>query len=143
MAGVKTRLAADTVASVRSLDEIGTVTSSVGAVVSQTENVSVPPDSVVVRLFLSTATPASLSMLRAPTLPVTRLLKLGSALAVALNVIVYGWVPSTMPSSTPVMVTTCGTFQSAGVKVSMDGLTVPSPRSVEARLMVTLAVGLG
>ena len=49
--------------------------------------------------------------------------------------------PSTIVSSAPVTVTVCGVSQLPDVKVTLDGPTVPSLRSLEDRSMVTSAVG--
>ncbi len=50
-------------------------------------------------------------------------------------------LPSITASSTPVTVTVCAVFQSAEVKVSGVGLTVPSVGSLLLRARVTSALG--
>ena len=55
--------------------------------------------------------------------------------------IVYVMLPSTCGSSTPVTVTVWGTFQFAGVKFTLAGVTVPSAVLLELRSIVTSAVG--
>jgi hypothetical protein len=54
---------------------------------------------------------------------------------------VYGWVPSTKKSSTPVTVTVCGTSQFAAVNTTLAGETVPSVASLDESGTVTSAVG--
>ena len=53
----------------------------------------------------------------------------------------YAMLPSSRVSSTPVTVTVCALFQFADVKVTLDGLTVPSAVLFELRPTVTFAVG--
>src|SRR3569623_1001717 len=55
--------------------------------------------------------------------------------------ILYGWSPSTIESSPPVMTTLCGAFQLSGVNVSSDVETVPSVVSFDATGIVTFASG--
>ncbi len=54
---------------------------------------------------------------------------------------VYAMLPSTIGSSTPVTVTTCGVFQVAGVIVTLAGDTVPSVRSLDDSAITTSATG--
>src|ERR1035441_5965014 len=49
--------------------------------------------------------------------------------------------PSITRSSTPVTVTVCGVFQLLVVNVRLAGETVPSVKSLDDRLSVTLAIG--
>src|SRR5689334_22821718 len=49
--------------------------------------------------------------------------------------------PSSTKSSTPVTVKLCTTFQLAALNVSVEVDSVPSPSSLENRLIVTSAVG--
>ena len=53
----------------------------------------------------------------------------------------YGWLPSSTASSTPVTVTVCGAFQFMEVKVTLGGSTVPSDGFELERAMVTVSVG--
>ena len=55
--------------------------------------------------------------------------------------IVNVWFPSWMSSFIPVTVTVWATFQLPDVKVTLTGLTVPSPVSVEESPTVTFATG--
>src|SRR3954447_21252808 len=53
----------------------------------------------------------------------------------------YPTLPSSTRSSTPVIVTVCGTFQFAAVNVRLDASTVPSAVLLEEMPMTTSAVG--
>src|SRR5207249_1413510 len=88
--------AGDTVPSVVSLLEIGTVTVAVGCEVSTTVKVAVPPLSVVVRPAVGfTMKPAlSLSMLVTDTLAAFLPLYRGSTLVAGAVMMVYVWLPS-------------------------------------------------
>ena len=54
---------------------------------------------------------------------------------------VNSWSPSSISSSTPVMVTVCGVSQFSGLNTNSLTATVPSDSSLLTMLRVTFAVG--
>ena len=119
-------------------------TSEVGWPSSTTVNVAVEPDSVTVAAVPDRVYPAvsSSSVVAAVTvwsaMPSKALSLLSSSTAMVTAV---SWLPSTIESSTPVMVTDCGTFQLLEVNVNVGADTFASLVSADETATTTSESG--